>query len=173
MAIQDYPPPPTRTNGKAKGIPTYPVTLLWHPRIRRDSDPHSMGSWRITRAQNTLLPARGSSPEYVPTVPIDLRGSGRRYLDRSFNRFSPSGGASKDPGRYLGRLLAEEALSEVPRLARRAPRRALASQYARTSLNRASRIAVIAAPRKSTVLNPKLLNLSPGSPCSRPRVAPP
>ena len=86
---------------------------------------------------------------------------------------SPSGGASKDPGRYLGRLLAEEALSEVPRLARRAPRRALASQYARTSLNRASRIAVIAAPRKSTVLNPKLLNLPPGSPCSSPRVAPP
>jgi flagellar biosynthesis/type III secretory pathway protein FliH len=62
--MQDYPPPPTGANGKAKGIPTYPVTLLWYPRIRRDSDPHSVGSWTIAIAQNTLLPARGSSPEY-------------------------------------------------------------------------------------------------------------
>ena len=64
MAIQDYPTSLIGANGKAKGIPTYPVTLLWYPRIRGDSDPHSVGSWRIAIAQNTLLPARGSSPEY-------------------------------------------------------------------------------------------------------------
>jgi hypothetical protein len=64
VAIQDYLPPLTGTNGKAKGIPTYPVTLLWYPWIRRNSDSHSVGSWRIAIAQNTLLPARGPSPEY-------------------------------------------------------------------------------------------------------------
>jgi hypothetical protein len=65
-------------------------------------------------------------------------------------------GPRKAPREVL-RPLAREALREVPRLARRAPRRALASQCARVSPNRASRIAVIAIPRKNAVLNPKLL----------------
>jgi hypothetical protein len=38
MLMQDY-PPLTGANGKARtGIPTYPVALLWYPRIRQDSD---------------------------------------------------------------------------------------------------------------------------------------
>jgi hypothetical protein len=43
VLMQDY-PPPTGANGKARaGIPTYPVTLLWYPRIRQDSDSHRPG----------------------------------------------------------------------------------------------------------------------------------
>jgi hypothetical protein len=60
--MQDY-PPPTGTNGKARtGIPTYPVTLLWYPRIRQDSDTWSLSSFSWVMAEKSLLPAKGSSP---------------------------------------------------------------------------------------------------------------
>ena len=43
VLMQDY-PPPTGANGKARtGIPTYPVTLLWYPRICQDS-----GLWGLS-----------------------------------------------------------------------------------------------------------------------------
>ena len=38
VLMHDY-PPPLGANGKARaGIPTYPMTLLWYPRIRLDPD---------------------------------------------------------------------------------------------------------------------------------------
>jgi hypothetical protein len=64
MKIQDYSSAPTGANGKAKSILTYPVTLLWYPRIRKDSDGLSLSSWRWAVAEESLLPVRGSSPGF-------------------------------------------------------------------------------------------------------------
>src|SRR5947209_8523780 len=62
--MQDY-PPPTGANGKARtGIPTYPVTLLWYPKIRQDSDSWSLSSFSWAVAEKSLLPAKGSSPGF-------------------------------------------------------------------------------------------------------------
>jgi hypothetical protein len=62
--MQDY-PPPTGTNGKSRaGIPTYPVTLLWYPKIRPDLDLWSLGSFSWATAEESLLPPRGSSPSF-------------------------------------------------------------------------------------------------------------
>jgi hypothetical protein len=59
--MQDY-PPPIGTNGKVRaGIPTYPVILLWYPRIRPDSDSWSLSSFGWVMAEESLLPAKGSS----------------------------------------------------------------------------------------------------------------
>ena len=69
--MQDY-PPPTGANGKARaGIPTYPVTLLWYPRIRQDSDSWSLSSFSWAVAEESLLPAKGSSPgvQRYPSTP--------------------------------------------------------------------------------------------------------
>ena len=66
VLMQDY-PPPTGANGKAgAGIPTYPVTLLWYPRIRQDSDSWSLSSFSWAMAEKSLLPAKGSSPGFQP-----------------------------------------------------------------------------------------------------------
>ena len=74
--MQDH-PPPTGANGKARaGIPTYPVTLLWYPRIRPDSDWWSLSSFSRAMAEESLLPAKGlpqgfqrySSPPGDPTA---------------------------------------------------------------------------------------------------------
>jgi hypothetical protein len=55
VLMQDY-PPPIGANGKARvGIPTYPMTLLWYPRIRLDPD-----SWEFE--QFWLANGRGISP---------------------------------------------------------------------------------------------------------------
>jgi hypothetical protein len=68
--MQDYPPPlgasgASVANGKARaGISTYPVTLLWYPRIRPDSDSWSLSSFSWAMAEESLLPAKGSSPEF-------------------------------------------------------------------------------------------------------------
>jgi hypothetical protein len=62
--MQDYPPPPG-TNGKARtDTPTYPVTLLWYPRIRQDSDSWNLSSFSWAVAEESVLPARGSSPGF-------------------------------------------------------------------------------------------------------------
>jgi hypothetical protein len=64
VLMQDY-PPPTGANGKARaGIPTYPMTLLWYPRIRQDSDSWSLSSFSWAMAEKSLLPAKGSSPGF-------------------------------------------------------------------------------------------------------------
>jgi hypothetical protein len=66
VLMQDY-PPPTGANGKARiGIPTYPVTLLWYPKIRQDSDSWSLSSFSWAMAEKSLLPAKGSSPGLQP-----------------------------------------------------------------------------------------------------------
>jgi hypothetical protein len=79
--MQDYPPPPG-ANGKARaGIPTYPVTLLWYPRIRPESDSWSLSSFGWAMAEESLLPAKGSSPGFqryspppgVPTAAVSAR----------------------------------------------------------------------------------------------------
>jgi hypothetical protein len=55
MLMQDY-PPPIGANGKARaGIPTYPMTLLWYPRIRLDPDSREF-------EQCWLANGRGISP---------------------------------------------------------------------------------------------------------------
>ena len=46
---------------KAKSIPTYPVTFLWSPRIRKNSDGLSLSSGRWVVAEESLLLGRGSS----------------------------------------------------------------------------------------------------------------
>jgi hypothetical protein len=52
--MQDY--PPIGANGKARaGIPTYPMTLLWYPRIRLDQDSREL-------EQFWLANGRGISP---------------------------------------------------------------------------------------------------------------
>jgi hypothetical protein len=64
VLMQDY-PPSTGANGKARaGIPTYPVTLLWYPRIRQDLDSWSLSSFSWAVAEESLLPAKGSSPGF-------------------------------------------------------------------------------------------------------------
>src|SRR3954453_1621628 len=75
MKIQDYSSALTGTNGKARSIPTYPVTLLWYPRIRKDSDGLSLSSWRWAVAEESLLPARGSSPGFQRHPSISEAGS--------------------------------------------------------------------------------------------------
>ena len=44
VKIQNYSSALTGASDKAKCIPTYPVTLLWYPRIRKDSDGLSLSS---------------------------------------------------------------------------------------------------------------------------------
>ena len=58
VLMQDY-PPPTGANGKARaGIPTYPVTLLWYPRMEKTNHQSNSGyAW----AEESLLPG-GISP---------------------------------------------------------------------------------------------------------------
>jgi hypothetical protein len=64
VLMKGYPPPPG-ANGKAgAGISTYPMTLLWYPRIRPDSDSWRLSSFGWATAEESLLPAKGSSPEY-------------------------------------------------------------------------------------------------------------
>src|SRR5438445_773891 len=61
--MQDYPPQGANSKARA-GIPTYPVTLLWYPRIRPDSDSWSLSSFSWAMAEESLLPAKGSSPGF-------------------------------------------------------------------------------------------------------------
>jgi len=75
VKIQNYSSALTGANDKAKSIPTYPVTLLWYPRIRKDSDRLSLSSWRWAVAEESLLPARGSSPGFQRYPSISDAGS--------------------------------------------------------------------------------------------------
>jgi hypothetical protein len=65
VSLQDYPPFEASNNagngkgkGKARAYPTYPVTLLWYPRMEK-TDPKSYGGYAW--AEELLLPG-GISP---------------------------------------------------------------------------------------------------------------
>jgi hypothetical protein len=168
--MQDY-SPPTGANGKARaGIPTYPVTLLWYLRIRQDSDSWSLSSFSCAIAEESLLPAKGSSPGF------------QRYLSPPRGSYSRGGSASGSPPprgllhqrqngkakeahkgqisqaiprneRDNGELSRPEAAPASSRSTqegthegtRKGLRRAPASQCARVSQKRAIRIAAIAS----------------------------
>jgi hypothetical protein len=88
--MQDY-PPLTGANGKARaGIPTCPVTLLWYPRIRQNSDSWSLSSFSWAVAEESLLPAKGSSQDFNGTHHPGGFPQPRRQLDlwseQSFHR---------------------------------------------------------------------------------------
>jgi hypothetical protein len=64
ISLQDYPTYSTGTsNGNSKGktqaIPTYPVTLLWYPRMPKEDSKRYRGSYAF--AEESLLPG-GTSP---------------------------------------------------------------------------------------------------------------
>ena len=62
--MQDY-PPPMGANGKARAsIPTYPMTLLWYLRIRLDPDSWEFEQFCWQMAEESLLPAKRSSPGF-------------------------------------------------------------------------------------------------------------
>ena len=118
--MQDY-PSPIGTNGKARaGIPTYLVTLLWYPRIRKLSDSWSLGSCEWAMAEESLLPARGLSPGFqryslppeVPTVPAasttvntakisKAMGAHKRQISEAIPRNERENGELSRPGAAL------------------------------------------------------------------------
>jgi hypothetical protein len=60
VLMQDYPPP---TGANDTGIPTYPVPAMV-PRIRQDSGSWSLSSFSWVVAEESVLPAKESSPGY-------------------------------------------------------------------------------------------------------------
>jgi hypothetical protein len=98
MKIQDYSSAPIGANGKAKSILTYPVTLLWYPRIRKDSDELSLSSWRWAVAEESLLPARGSSPGFQRYPSISEAG-----LEEIAGPPEPRNPAAKGKGKSKGK----------------------------------------------------------------------
>jgi hypothetical protein len=53
----------------AKGVTTYPVTLLWYPKMQ-DPDTFTVGSDAYAFGDASLLPARGSSPTFIELSPL-------------------------------------------------------------------------------------------------------
>ena len=53
----------------AKGITTYPVTLLWYPKMQ-DPDSFTIGSDAYAFGDASLLPFRGSSPTFTELSPL-------------------------------------------------------------------------------------------------------
>jgi hypothetical protein len=115
MKIQDYSSALTGANGKAKSIPTYPVTLLWYPRIMKDSDEFGLGSWRWAVAEESLLPARGSSPGFQRYPSISE--AGREEIPRSPEPHNPAAkGKGKGKGKEKEKVAHKRHISEaIPR----------------------------------------------------------
>jgi hypothetical protein len=120
MKIRDYSSALTGTNGKARSIPTYPVTLLWYPRIREDSDGLSLSSWRWAVAEESLLPARGSSPGFQRYPSISE--AGREEIARSPEPHNP---AAKGEGKGKGKGKEKEKGAHRRRISEAIPRNEL------------------------------------------------
>jgi hypothetical protein len=79
IALQDF--------KLAKGVTTYPVTLLWYPRMRDPNPDHwSIASDLYPFADASLLPARGSSPTRIelsslPDDPLALESNSNARPD--------------------------------------------------------------------------------------------
>jgi hypothetical protein len=112
IALQDF--------KLAKGVTTYPVTLLWYPKMQ-DPDAFSVASDPWPYADETLLPGRGSSPMpaeqfMLPEDPLDLAPTARAPSPAA-----PTKTQAKGKAKALHKRQISEAIPGAEREVARAP----------------------------------------------------